>query len=250
VLLSFHRAAASSWASAVHAAQQGRYACFWGFSLTLLHPEHSLLFLGSKGSNSRGGSSVRVAPAVCAHCRPSLPVVLAAALLLLLLCMDAPRLCVQELVTILWSLAQLHHQPDPEWMSIFLEAAEVHLPGLTGGQLAQMGYGLGQLGIEPPARWMETFLSQVGVYLCVCGGGGSICGVLCLESWLLRMHAESCRRVSRCGSAVWVRGARPSALHMRSWQPVSDGCAAASRTAAAAAAVVSSGDGSRRREWA
>lgn len=67
----------------------------------------------------------------------------------------------------MWSLAQLHHQPDPEWMSIFFEAAEVHLLGLTGSQLAQMGYGLGQLGIEPPGRWMETFLTQVRFGGCV-----------------------------------------------------------------------------------
>jgi hypothetical protein len=66
-------------------------------------------------------------------------------------------------VTILWSLAQLHHQPDPECMSVFFEAAEAHLPGLTGSQLAQMGYAMGQLGVEPPARWMELFLTQVGL---------------------------------------------------------------------------------------
>lgn len=47
-------------------------------------------------------------------------------------------------------------------MHIFYEAAESHLPSLTGSQLAQMGYGLGQLGVEPPARWMQSFLTQVG----------------------------------------------------------------------------------------
>lgn len=76
---------------------------------------------------------------------------------------DVFGFCLQELVTILWSLARLHHQPDPEWMSVFFEAAEAHLPGLTGSQLAQMGYALGQLGVEPPAQWMELFLTQVGL---------------------------------------------------------------------------------------
>lgn len=64
-------------------------------------------------------------------------------------------------MTILWSLAQLHHQPDQEWMSIFFEASEHHLSRMTGSQLAQMGYGLGQLGMQPPAGWMEAFLNQV-----------------------------------------------------------------------------------------
>lgn len=78
-------------------------------------------------------------------------------------CVGCPvSLVVQELVTILWSLAQLHHQPGPEFMAIFFEACEAHLSSLTGSQLAQLGYGLGQLGCEPPQQWMEAFLVQVG----------------------------------------------------------------------------------------
>lgn len=90
-------------------------------------------------------------------------------------------------MTILWSLAQLHHQPDPEWTSIFFEAAEAHLPGLTGSQLAQLGYGLGQLGVEPPAQWMEHFLTQVQ------GVGPRTKGRMhesCLPVWLCRLHIE------------------------------------------------------------
>jgi hypothetical protein len=67
----------------------------------------------------------------------------------------------QELVTLLWSLAQLHHQPDQEWLAVFCEACEAHLPSLTGSQLAQLGYGLAQLGVQPPAPWLEVFLTQV-----------------------------------------------------------------------------------------
>lgn len=65
-------------------------------------------------------------------------------------------------MTILWSLAQLHHQPDGEWMAVFFEAAEPHLSSMTGNQLAQLGYALGQLGVEPPQAFMEAFLTQVG----------------------------------------------------------------------------------------
>lgn len=67
----------------------------------------------------------------------------------------------QELVTILWSLSQLHHQPGPEWLAVFFEACEPHLSSLPGGQLAQLGYSLGQLGCEPPKQWMDMFLAQV-----------------------------------------------------------------------------------------
>ena len=170
-------------------------ACVWagGGATRALHPaSHLLLWLRSKNSKLRGSvvedTSCSVLTALLLLCwlRPCGPP--------LLVCMDAP--CVQELVTILSSLAQLHHQPDPEWMSIFFEAAEVHLPGLTGSQLAQMGYGLGQLGIEPPSRWMETFLTQV------CGLGAAsgllVCGsaCTCMLSWL---------GVFRCCVPTWVR---------------------------------------------
>jgi hypothetical protein len=66
-------------------------------------------------------------------------------------------------VTLLWSLAQLHHQPGPEWLAIFFEACEAHLPACSGSQLAQLGYALASLAVPPPPAWMESFLNQVCV---------------------------------------------------------------------------------------
>lgn len=67
----------------------------------------------------------------------------------------------QELVSLLWSLAKLHHQPGTEWLNIFCEASEGQLSGLTGSQLAQLLYSFAQLNWEPPAAWLEAFLSKV-----------------------------------------------------------------------------------------
>ena len=68
-----------------------------------------------------------------------------------------------ELVTLLWSLAQLHHQPGTEWLSVFCEACEGRLAALSGSQLAQLLYAFAQLKWEPPAAWMDAHLKQVGV---------------------------------------------------------------------------------------
>lgn len=69
----------------------------------------------------------------------------------------------QELVTLLWSLAKLHHQPGHEWLQIFCEAVESQLPRLMGSQLAQLLYGFAQLQWEPPAGLMQAYLDKVSV---------------------------------------------------------------------------------------
>jgi hypothetical protein len=67
----------------------------------------------------------------------------------------------QELVTLLWSLAQLHHQPGPEWLDIFCEAAQPQLPSMTGNQLSQLLWSFAQLRWTPPAAFLESHLCAV-----------------------------------------------------------------------------------------
>lgn len=70
-------------------------------------------------------------------------------------------LLLQELVTVLWSLAQLHHQPEQEWMQLYLEAATAQVSGMDGNQLSQLMWGVAQLGHQPPESWMSQVLSKV-----------------------------------------------------------------------------------------
>jgi hypothetical protein len=74
----------------------------------------------------------------------------------------------QELVTLIWSLAKLHHQPCPEWLAIFFEATESQLPALYGNQLAEMMWALAQLQISPPPDWLDAFLNKVCVMAATC----------------------------------------------------------------------------------
>jgi hypothetical protein len=67
----------------------------------------------------------------------------------------------QELVTLLWSLAQLHHQPGPEWLDIFCEAAQPQLPSMNGNQLSQLLWAFAQLRWTPPVPFLESHLSAV-----------------------------------------------------------------------------------------
>jgi hypothetical protein len=67
----------------------------------------------------------------------------------------------QELVTLLWSLAQLHHQPGPEWLDLFCEAAQPQLPSMTGNQLSQLLWSFARLRWTPPAAFLESHLFAV-----------------------------------------------------------------------------------------
>lgn len=75
----------------------------------------------------------------------------------------------QELVTLLWSLAQLHHQPGPEWLAIFCEAASPHLASMTGSHLSQLLWAFSQLQWTPPDVFLESLLAAVSAGLCECG---------------------------------------------------------------------------------
>ncbi len=90
---------------------------------------------------------------------------------------NLPSLAPDGLVNIIWSLAELGHQPDDEWLQCFLLASQPRLPGLKAGMQVNMLWALGKLQAQPSDSWMAAAMQVSTCYPSSPFGLYSCCGV-------------------------------------------------------------------------
>lgn len=90
---------------------------------------------------------------------------------------NLPSLAPDGLVNIIWSLAELGHQPDEEWLQCFLLASQPRLAGLKAGMLVNMLWALGKLQAQPSDSWMAAAMQVSLCYPFGTSGLHLCCGV-------------------------------------------------------------------------
>lgn len=69
-------------------------------------------------------------------------------------------LLARDLTTVLYSLAQLRHTPDPAWLQRYISASTASLPTCVGRELANSAWAFATLNIDPGEAWSSAFFQR------------------------------------------------------------------------------------------